>query len=496
MTPGLDDPAGLRRSGSAAACSTATARRCAAPTPTSRATCVGTRRARSTPARRRRSATASPPVTSVASVRARAGLQHPARRHAGRAHRHRDRGSTQPAAADLSGRRTARTSGPPSTCATSGPARPGCPGSAARPALVAIDAKTGGVLALVNYPRAASSTAIRGQYPPGSTFKIVTTDGGPAARASPSPARSNCPPKVFAGGRSFKNAEGRVLRPDQPPAGLRPLLQHRLRQPAHADDRRRHAEGRGRCYGFDGKQPLPIDSFGGTYPTGPGHDPYAEAFGQDQIEASPLQMAVGRRGHRGRHLAPAVRRRQRRPSRTRCRRTSSTQMRDMMRAVVTCGTAAPVYFPGEVSGKTGRPSTGRRPRAGPADPRLVRRVPRRRRLRGARPRRRFRRRGGRAGRGPLPPRARRGLTRSRVLASRCRRTHGSGPDRRTRLPHPPPLVKRTFAVSGSSGVQVCLINSGQLTRGAGFDDPPLVGDSERVRTSRLDLLLVVIEPRA
>jgi cell division protein FtsI/penicillin-binding protein 2 len=108
-------------------------------------------------------------------------------------------------------------------------------------------------------------------------------------------------------------------------------------------------------YGFDETQPLPITSFGGSYPVPSGPvDVAASAFGQAAVLASPLQMAtvaaavasgswrkpfvVGQSTVT--HAIPAA---------------SDAALKDMMRAVVTQGTAAPnvVTFPGLVYGKTG-----------------------------------------------------------------------------------------------------------------------------------------------
>jgi cell division protein FtsI/penicillin-binding protein 2 len=169
----------------------------------------------------------------------------------------------------------------------------------------------------------------------------------------------NCPAKAYAGGRSFKNSKNEAY-------GLIDLREAfakscntafvNLRVKMTDADMQKAVQ----LYGFDGKQPLPIDSFGGAYPTGPDHDPYAEAFGQDQVAASPLQMAaipaaiaggVWRRPFvvgppKEQHAIPS---------------NITSQMRDMMRAVVTSGTAAPVYFPGEVYGKTGTAEYGSAP---------------------------------------------------------------------------------------------------------------------------------------
>jgi cell division protein FtsI/penicillin-binding protein 2 len=214
------------------------------------------------------------------------------------------------------------------------------------------------VLSLANYPGGGSSTAIRGQYPPGSTFKMVTATAALMKGLNES-SLLNCPPEVFAGGRKFKNAHDESFGQ----INLRSAFLHscntafvNLRKEMTDADMQKAVN----LYGFDGRQPLQIKSFGGTYPTGPDHDQYAEAFGQDQIEVSPMQMAsvpaaiAGGTWHRPYVVGPP---------------TDShplpanvvSQMKDMMRAVVTEGTAAPVSFPGEVYGKTGTAEFGSAP---------------------------------------------------------------------------------------------------------------------------------------
>jgi hypothetical protein len=228
-------------------------------------------------------------------------------------------------------------------------------------ALVAIDAKTGGVLSLANYPSGGSSTAVRGQYPPGSTFKMVTTTAALLKGLNES-SPLNCPPKVFAGGRSFKNASKESFGE----IDLREAFYHscntafvNLRKELTNADMQKAVN----MYGFDGKPPLPIASFGGTYPTGPTNDVYAEAFGQDQIQVSPLQMAsvpaaiAGGVWHRPFLVGQS-------PESNAVPANVISQMKDMMRAVVTEGTAASVSFPGEVYGKTGTAEYGTAPPGG------------------------------------------------------------------------------------------------------------------------------------
>ncbi|GAB3074276.1 penicillin-binding transpeptidase domain-containing protein [Pedococcus soli] len=78
-------------------------------------------------------------------------------------------------------------------------------------ALVAVDVKTGDVLASANSPALGFDRALTGQYPPGSAFKIASTyallTGGKVT-----PTTSVDCPKTFAvDGRSYKNYEGEEL---------------------------------------------------------------------------------------------------------------------------------------------------------------------------------------------------------------------------------------------------------------------------------------------
>ncbi len=77
-------------------------------------------------------------------------------------------------------------------------------------ALVAVDAATGGILAVASRPLAEPlNRALAGRYAPGSTFKIVTTDALIAAAGADQ--RLACPAEATVGGKRFKNFEGEAL---------------------------------------------------------------------------------------------------------------------------------------------------------------------------------------------------------------------------------------------------------------------------------------------
>ena len=227
-------------------------------------------------------------------------------------------------------------------------------------ALVAIDTRTGGVLAAVNHPAGGYANAIRGNFPPGSTFKVITSTAALlAGKTETTPL--DCPPTVSIVGRPFKNANNESFGP----IDLRKAFAVscntafvNLRESITEADMKRAAL----LYGFDGSQPLPITSFGGSYPVPSGPvDTAASAFGQGAVEASPLQMAsVAAAVAAGEWRRPFV-----------AGHTAVTHpipplvdnaLKDMMRAVITDpeGTAnsSVVTFPGIVYGKTGTAEFG------------------------------------------------------------------------------------------------------------------------------------------
>jgi cell division protein FtsI/penicillin-binding protein 2 len=78
-------------------------------------------------------------------------------------------------------------------------------------ALVAVDVKTGDVLASANSPELGLDRAITGRYPPGSAFKIATTFALLASGKVTPSTPVTCPKTVTVDGRSYKNFEGEEL---------------------------------------------------------------------------------------------------------------------------------------------------------------------------------------------------------------------------------------------------------------------------------------------
>jgi Penicillin binding protein transpeptidase domain len=224
-------------------------------------------------------------------------------------------------------------------------------------ALVAIDTRTGGVLALVSHPSFGAARAVRNLYPPGSTFKIITTT---AALMSGQSANQKlaCTPTVTVDGRVFHNAESEQF-------GTIPLADAfaqscntafiNLEKTLPAGALQRAAQ----LYGFNAGQPLPIKSAGGSFPTPT--DPVVSAaasIGQAQVQASPLQMAsVAAAVASGTWRQPFVTGSTAPTSHALPAGVAAT-LRGFMRDVVTTGTAAVVHFPGVVYGKTGTAEFG------------------------------------------------------------------------------------------------------------------------------------------
>ena len=120
------------------------------------------------------------------------------------------------------------------------------PTSGPTAALVALDAHTGAVLAMVggrNYHKSQFNLATQGERQPGSSFKPFVLAAALKSGISPSTTLVSQPVTIDAGGRLWEvnNYEGDYNRPDRPAAGDRVLRQLGLRA---ADGHRRAAERR------------------------------------------------------------------------------------------------------------------------------------------------------------------------------------------------------------------------------------------------------------
>jgi hypothetical protein len=227
--------------------------------------------------------------------------------------------------------------------------------------MVVIQPSTGRVLAVVERP-GGFNRALQGEFPPGSTFKVVTASALAKTGLQPS-STVQCPSQVTLGGRTFHNANNEQLGTTSLQTAFAVscnstfamLASQRLGGPAlvsMAD-----------TFGFNAQPALGIPATLGqfTSPRAP-VDLAADAFGQGTDLVNPLSQAT---------VAAAIEDGTWRPPQlvTSPAPKQAAQphaldpailnaLRPMMRAVVTSGTAAGVGFPAGVYGKTGTAEYG------------------------------------------------------------------------------------------------------------------------------------------
>jgi cell division protein FtsI/penicillin-binding protein 2 len=215
-------------------------------------------------------------------------------------------------------------------------------------ALVAVQPSSGDILAVANRPTDDGyDRALEGRYPPGSTFKVVTTAA--LLRAGLDPSETvDCPRTLNVGGRSFKNFEGSA-------AGAVPFsvdfaqscntafvsLTERLDPDALTKTARDF-----------GLEEVP-----------PGKDLVERAaamIGQARILASPLEMAgVAATVADGRWRAPRLLRSDDKKAGEPLDDGELATLRELTRSVVTSGTGtALASVPGDVHGKSGTAEYG------------------------------------------------------------------------------------------------------------------------------------------
>ena len=226
--------------------------------------------------------------------------------------------------------------------------------------LIAVQPSTGQLLAVAQNGAAdaAGALALTGRFPPGSTFKIVTALAGVEQAGLSADTPVACPGETVIGGRPVPNAERFDL-------GTVPLR----RAFARSCNTTFATVGAGLApdglttaalqLGLGADYAVPaLTTITGAVPAAPDLVQRAEdAFGQGQVLASPLGMALV--GATVAHGAPVVPQLVAgRPTEVLTAATAPDpaaleQVRTMMRAVVTEGTATALNGLGEVRGKTG-----------------------------------------------------------------------------------------------------------------------------------------------
>ena len=244
-------------------------------------------------------------------------------------------------------------------------------GDVGKPAsLVALRPSTGEILAVANKP-GGYNRALMGQYPPGSTFKVVTA-AALVAGGMDAGTRVGCPATTTVGGRSFHNFENEDFRT----VPLREAFAHscnttfaRLAVDRLGEQRLGQVAAQ---FGFNAPIIAGLPAVRASFPDNKDDASLAAAaFGQGQVLTSPLNMAgvaaaaadgvwrsprlvdaslvsqaVDAEGHKPEpphKLQPAVER----------------ALHSLMPAVVSEGTASGVDFPSGTAGKTGTAEFGK-----------------------------------------------------------------------------------------------------------------------------------------
>ena len=231
-------------------------------------------------------------------------------------------------------------------------------------ALVALSASTGSIVAAASTP--ADSTldrALDGRYPPGSSFKTVTSVALLASGVTadtPVP----CPPSAVIDGKRFTNFEGEASGPVPFRVDFAKSCNTAFANLAATlgpDSLVAAAE----TFGVGTKLRLPIAAFGGAIPAPVDQaELAADAIGQGRVLASPLSMAVvAATVDAGSWHAPVLVTDPAQPAVTPPAATLpaavDATLHDLMRGVVTGGTGTAANLPGQpVFGKTGTAEFG------------------------------------------------------------------------------------------------------------------------------------------
>lgn len=228
-------------------------------------------------------------------------------------------------------------------------------------AIVALEPSSGRILAVANTAGTPGDIALAGQFPPGSTYKIVSATaalaGSPQLRPStPLP----CPGSTSVDGRIFVNEDrfdlGTVpLRTAFAMSCNTTFIQLGLQLAPDA------LGAAARTLGLGSTWRLPVESFSGSIPPPVGEtEKAADAIGQGRVLVSPLAMTeVAGAAESGRPIAPSLVDGQQAHPGPALPAATATALRDMMRATVTSGRARALDdLPGGVAGKTGTAEYG------------------------------------------------------------------------------------------------------------------------------------------
>lgn len=230
-------------------------------------------------------------------------------------------------------------------------------------AIVAIKPSTGEILAAANSASVDFNIALEGKYPPGSTFKIITTTAALQSGVAPTSTVA-CPGELTAGGKKFINAD----RFDLGVVPLRTAFARSCNTSMIALGAKLPPDGLTKAaaqYGIGAGWQLGVASYSGAVP--PPADATAaaaHAIGQGKVLVSPFSMALAAATvQRGSVPEPVLIAGRPATAQTAPAPISPAvigPLREFCRAVVTDGTAKAALggSPGPVAGKTGTAEYG------------------------------------------------------------------------------------------------------------------------------------------
>lgn len=230
--------------------------------------------------------------------------------------------------------------------------------------LVAIRPATGDVLAVANLP-GGFDRALQGTYPPGSTFKVITAYALLEAGLQPS-SMVDCPKVANVGGQMIHNSEGEGGGAMTFKTALAQSCNTAFAEQAHKLLTPARLNAAASLFGFDQKLDPGVTATAGSFPTPTSDAELAvAAFGQGRDLANALDMAAVSAGvASGTWRPPMVVTDPPVPQKAKPGRldpVARTKLADMMRAVVTSGTAKPAGLPAGTAGKTGTAEYGSTP---------------------------------------------------------------------------------------------------------------------------------------
>ncbi|HEY4465530.1 MAG TPA: penicillin-binding transpeptidase domain-containing protein [Streptosporangiaceae bacterium] len=157
--------------------------------------------------------------------------------------------------------------------------------------LVAVNATTGAVLAAANANAGGFNQAVDGGFPPGSTFKVITSTALIGHGLTPSSAAS-CPPTATVQGQVFHNAEGEAPVNDLLHAFAESCNTAFIGLATH-DLSASDFPSTAAMFGLGRTPQMGVPASGGSVPqpSGPA-DLAATSIGQGRVLASPLNMAM------------------------------------------------------------------------------------------------------------------------------------------------------------------------------------------------------------